>query len=229
MNELELSRLQSLGISTTQSTPTTTTSTQSTSELGQDDFLRIMLAQLENQDPSSPLDGNEFLSQITQFSVADGISDLNDSFSDLANSLTSNQALQASALVGRSVLVPGDSSQLTEGGSIQGVAELPQSASSVSVDILNQGGQLINTINLGPQVAGNIDFSFDGTDSNGQTVPPGNYQFFARGSFGGSEQALNTLVSARVDSVTLQNGGGNLEINLSGIGPVSFSSVQEIR
>ena len=79
MNELDISRLQALGIATQPRT-------QETSELGQDDFLRIMLAQLENQDPTSPLEGNEFLNQITQFSISDGISELNSSFSDLANS-----------------------------------------------------------------------------------------------------------------------------------------------
>lgn len=222
MNDLDISRLQSLGIATQ---PTT----RETSELGQDDFLRIMLAQLENQDPTSPLEGNEFLNQITQFSIADGISGLNDSFSDLANSLTSNQALQASALVGRSVLVPGDTTQLTESGGLQGRVGLAEGASSVTVDIFSQGGELINTLNLGPQAPGNVDFAWDGLNSSGESAAPGAYRVVARANIGGSEQALNTLVSARVDSVTLQNRGSGLEVNLAGIGPVSFSSVAEIR
>ncbi len=222
MNELDISRLQSLGIATQPRT-------QETNELGQDDFLRIMLAQLENQDPTSPLEGNEFLNQITQFSIADGITELNSSFSNLANSLSSNQALQASALVGRSVLVPGDTATLSEGGILQGRASLPDGASSVAVDIFSQGGELVSTINLGPQAAGNLDFAWDGLNNDGSAAEPGNYRVVVRANVGGSEQALNTLVSARVDSVTLQNGGGNLEVNLAGIGPVSFSSVQEIR
>ena len=222
MNDLNISRLQSLGIATR---PTT----QETSELGQDDFLRIMLAQLENQDPTSPLEGNEFLSQITQFSIADGVSGLNDSFSDLANSLTSNQALQASALVGRSVLVPGESTQLSEDGTLQGRATLPEGANSVTVDIFNQGGELVNTLNLGSQSGGNVDFTWDGVTNSGETAEQGVYRIIARANVGGTEQALSTLVSARVDSVTIQNGRGGLEVNLAGIGPVNFSSVEEIR
>ncbi|MBL1433313.1 MAG: flagellar hook assembly protein FlgD [Gammaproteobacteria bacterium] len=222
MNDLDISRLQSIGIATR---PTT----RETSELGQDDFLRIMLAQLENQDPTSPLEGNEFLSQITQFSIADGVSGLNESFADLANSLTSNQALQASALVGRSVLVPGDSAGLSENGTLQGQVALPNGASSVTVDIFNLGGELVNSINLGPQVAGNVDFVWNGVTNNGEQAEPGTYRVAARANVGGTQEALSTLISARVDSVTLQNGGGSLEINLAGIGPVSFSSVQEIR
>ncbi len=222
MNELDISRLQALGIATQPRT-------QETSELGQDDFLRIMLAQLENQDPTSPLEGNEFLNQITQFSISDGISELNNSFSDLANSLSSNQALQASALVGRSVLVPGDTAQLSAVGTLQGRASLPEGASSVTIDVFSQGGELVNTINLGPQAAGNVDFAWDGLTNSGSPAEPGAYRVVARANIGGAEQALNTLISARVDSVTLQNGGSNLEVNLAGIGPVSFSSVEEIR
>lgn len=222
MNDLDISRLQSIGIATR---PTT----QETSELGQDDFLRIMLAQLENQDPTSPLEGNEFLNQITQFSIADGVTGLNESFSDLANSLTSNQALQASALVGRSVLIPGDTAALSDGATLQGRAALPEGASSVNIDIFNQGGELVNTINLGPQGAGNVDFAWNGLTNGGAPAEQGVYRIAARANVGGAEQALNTLISARVDSVTLQNGGGSLEVNLAGIGPVSFSSVQEIR
>jgi len=222
VNDLNISRLQSLGIATQPSR-------QETSELGQDDFLRIMLAQLENQDPTSPLEGNEFLSQITQFSIADGISGLNDSFSDLANSLTSNQALQASALVGRSVIVPGDTAEVFPGNTLQGRAVLPDGANSVTVDIFNQGGELVNSLRLGPQDAGNVNFSWDGLNSEGSPAEPGAYRVVARANIGGTEQALTTQISARVDSVTLQNGGASLEVNLAGIGPVSFSSVQEIR
>ncbi len=222
MNDLDISRLQSLGIATQPRT-------QETAELGQDDFLRIMLAQLENQDPTSPLEGNEFLSQITQFSIADGISGLNDSFSDLSNSLTSNQALQASALVGRSVLILGDTATLSDTGNLQGRAALTEAANSVTVDIFSQGGELVHSLNLGPQAPGNVDFSWNGLNSDGETAVPGAYRVVARANIGGSEQALNTLVSARVDSVTLQNGRGGLEVNLAGIGPVSFSSVEEIR
>ncbi len=222
MNDLDISRLQSLGIATQPRT-------QESSELGQDDFLRIMLAQLENQDPTSPLEGNEFLSQITQFSIAEGVSGLNDSFSNLTNSLTSNQALQASALVGRSVLVPGDTAELSEGRTLQGRATLLEGANSVTVDIFNQGGELVNTLHLGPQSAGNVDFTWDGLTNGGTPAEQGAYRVIARANVGGTEQALSTLISARVDSVTLQNGGGSLEVNLAGIGPVSFSSVVEIR
>ena len=76
-------------------------------ELGQDDFLTLMISQLQSQDPMNPMDSEAFMGQIAQFSTVEGIQQLNDSFDELAASLVSNQVLQASQLIGHSVLIPG--------------------------------------------------------------------------------------------------------------------------
>lgn len=222
MNEFDISRLQALGIAPRPQV-------EDRSELGQEDFLRLMLAQLENQDPTSPLESNEFLAQITQFSVAEGITNLQSSFADLASSLTSNQALQASTLVGRSVVVPGSEAFLNPEGGLEGVVSVPSSNNGVTVDILDQSGQRVHSLNLGPQVAGNVNFAWDGVNSNGQRLAAGTYRVEARSIENGVETSLSTSVVARVESVTLQGRGGSLEINLAGLGSTSFGSVQEIR
>ena len=80
--------------------------------LGQDEFLELMMTQLQNQDPLNPAESGEFLSQIAQFGTVNGITELQQSFSTLASSLQSNQALQASTMVGRSVLVENNILQL---------------------------------------------------------------------------------------------------------------------
>ena len=93
-------------------------------ELGQTDFLHLMLTQLKNQDPFKPLDSSEFLGQLAQFGTVSGLAQLQTSFDGLASSLTSDQALQASGLVGRSALVPGAEALLAN-GKLSGAVDLP--------------------------------------------------------------------------------------------------------
>ncbi len=98
--------------------------------LGQDAFLELMLTQIKHQDPLSPMESGDFLSQIAQFGTVNGITELNKSFAALTSSLQSSQALQASTMVGNTVLVPGNISELVTGGQITGAIELNNSTTS---------------------------------------------------------------------------------------------------
>src|SRR5271157_5206227 len=98
--------------------------------LGGTDFLTLMLAQLKNQDPTSPIDSNAFLTQLAQLSEVQGITALNTSFSALSSSLTSNQALQASSLLGHQALVGSSTATLaTAGTGVTGAVKVPQTSS----------------------------------------------------------------------------------------------------
>ena len=110
-----------------------------TNEMGQDEFLKLMITQMKNQDPTKPMDSNEFVSQMAQFSQATGIKSLNTSFSSLAASLQSNQALQASSMVGRDVLVESERLQLGSNGAPFAI-DLPNAASQVDVEITDGAG-----------------------------------------------------------------------------------------
>src|SRR5262245_53832534 len=99
------------------------------SELGQEDFLRLMITQFKNQDPFKPMENGEFLAQLAQFSTVKGLDDLNNSFGNLSSSVVSNQALQASSLLGRTVLVDGNMGNLDAGGQLSGAVELQSSPS----------------------------------------------------------------------------------------------------
>lgn len=198
-----------------------------TGKLGQDQFLELMVAQLKNQDPLKPMQNGEFLGQLAQFGTVSGIQDLQKSFSGLASSLQSNQALMASSLVGRSVLAPGDSGTLVPGASLRGAVDLPKSAQNVVLDITDSGGQLVRRLELGAQTAGAARFSWDGLNSTGALAPAGIYKLTAQVQGGNERYAVNTLIEARVDSVTL-GGTNGLTLNLSGIGPVNLSDVRQI-
>ena len=195
------------------------------SELGQEEFLQLMTTQLQNQDPFKPLESGEFLGQMAQFGTVAGLAELNESFATVAASLVSNQALQASNLVGRSVLVESSVGYLPAGGRLTGAVEIDGAATGVRVQILDGGGQLVRSIDLGAQ-SGPVKCVWGGETDTGDIVPPGRYRIQAQAIGGGQEQALPTFVSALVDSVAVDQRGLNL--NLRGIGDVSFDAVREI-
>ena len=195
------------------------------SELGQAEFLQLMTTQLKNQDPFKPLESGEFLGQLAQFGTVAGLSQLNDSFAQVATSLSSNQALQASNLVGRSVLVESSLGYLPPGGRLSGALEVDGPATGVRVQVLNASGELVRSIELGAQ-SGTVNFVWGGETDGGAIAPPGTYLIQAQAVSGGGERALPTLVNAFVDSVAVGQLGLNL--NLRGIGDLSFDAVREI-
>ena len=197
-------------------------------ELGQDDFLELMLTQLQHQDPLNPADSNEFTSQLAQLSTATGIEDLNTSFATLSSSLQSSQALQASTMVGSTVLVPSEQAELTAGNQVTGKVFSEGSAANLVLNISDATGQTVKTINLGTQETGLIDYTWDGLNNNGEPVPAGVYKIEAASIVDGDAVAQTVLVNAKVESVSLISGGQPL-FNLNSLGTYSMNDVLEIK
>jgi flagellar basal-body rod modification protein FlgD len=213
------------------STSNSSTSNSSTGgvTLGGTDFLTLMLAQLQNQDPTSPVDSNEFLSQLASLSEVQGINQLNTSFTALSSSLVSSQALQASSLLGHQAMVASSTASLSSaGGTISGAVSVPQTSSQVVLNIKNSAGVLVQSINLGAQSAGLADFSWNGQTSSGSAAPAGTYTLSAQVSGVSGGTSITTLVSGTVNSVTMGSGSSGLTLNVAGLGSVPFSSVQQI-
>lgn len=194
-------------------------------ELGQAEFLRLMTTQLQNQDPFKPMESGEFLGTIAQFSTVSGIQSLQSSFEGLAASLSSNQTLQASQMVGRAVLVPSDTGFLPEGGLLMGAADLP-AGGDVSVEIRDASGQVVRHLDLGQQGAGLAEFTWDGVADDGTQLPQGSYTMAAFLRQGGSATSVATLGVGLVDSVSL--GANGLTLNLLGLAPVALTQVRQI-
>lgn len=211
---------------------------EKSNELGQSAFLELMITQLENQDPLSPQENSEFIAQLAQFSSVESLDKLNNNFDSFANSFVANQALQASTLVGRSVTVPSDRTELTSGGVVSASVDVPSSSGNVSVNIYNEGGSLIDQIPLGLQPAGELVMRWDGnqaelngeildwTTSQSEGVLPGTYTFEVTAMVEGEEVQLETALSANVNSVTVGTNGG-LTLNLAGIGAVPLSDIKQ--
>ena len=197
--------------------------------LGGTDFLTLLLAQLQNQDPTSPVDSNQFLSQLASLSEVQGINQLNNSFSTLSSTLSSNQALQASSLLGHQVLAASSTGNLaTAGATLTGAVSVPQTSSQVTLNITNSAGVLVDSINLGAQPAGLANFSWNGETSSGSAAPAGTYTLSAQVAGVASGTAITTLVNGTVDSVTMGAGTTGLTLNVAGLGSVPYSSVQQI-
>jgi flagellar basal-body rod modification protein FlgD len=196
-------------------------------DLGQQDFLQLMLTQLKNQDPFKPMESGEFLGQLAQFGTVQGLAGLQTSFDSLATSLVSNQALQASTLVGRSALVETSTIDVAAGHSVAGAIDLPASSASVSLSIRDVTGQPVRTIQLGAQPKGLAEFTWDGLADDGTAVQAGTYTFSAAYFEGTETVAADTLLRAPIDSVLL--GGDGFNVELRGIGELPFTAVREIR
>jgi len=197
-------------------------------EMGQDEFFKLMVAQLQNQDPLKPLESNEFIGQMAQFSVVNGVQEMQQTFAGLANSLQSSQALQASTLVGRSVLIPGFEGELASEGNMRGAVELPQSTPGLSVAITDASGQPVRQLDLGPREQGLVNFQWDGFNERGERAPPGEYRINAAYPSSDGPLAAETLVVAHVDSVTLGGVGQDPQLNVTGKDPVPLGVVREI-
>ena len=197
-------------------------------DLGQEDFLTLMITQFQNQDPFEPMDNGEFLGQLAQFSTVNGIGSLNEAFASLAGALRDEQALQAANLVGHTVLANTDQAYFDGEASIGGAIELGAAASSVQIDITDATGQLVQRLDLGEQASGSVRFDWDGRDSNGDIQPAGHYQISARVIRGQNTESVPAYVRATVDSVTLGQFGGGMTLNLAGGDSLSLNQVYQI-
>jgi flagellar basal-body rod modification protein FlgD len=201
----------------------------SNERLTQEDFFSLLTEQLANQDPTKPVDNDQMVAQMTSFTMADGIESLNSKFSDFATSMTSNQALQASSLIGQEVLLQGDIGYVAqEGQGLTGVVINEQTTQGLEISIQNQAGEVIKVIDAGTQAAGNVQFKWDGTDARGNQMPPGNYLVRAQGDVLGESQVIPTAINRHVDSVSLAGSSQGIILNLDGDVSVTLDKVIQI-
>lgn len=194
----------------------------------QTDFMKLMIAQLKNQNPLDPKDGAEFLSQLAQFTQVEGITKLNDQFTGLSSRLRSSQALQATALVGRKVRVESDKAMYTSGATISGSADLPMSSTNINMTVTDRTGKLVTQMNLPTSKAGPIPISWNGKDLNGNSVPEGEYTIAVKAEQSGKMEALKTELDSNVNSVTIGTDGA-MTLNIAAVGAVPIEKVTQIK
>lgn len=196
--------------------------------LTQADFFALLTQELAHQDPTKPVDNNEMISQMTAFSTTDGVSQLNEQFTGFANAMTSSQALQASSLVGRSVLVDDNVFGMEEGEAVKGKIILDEAASNVFIYVEDAAGAIVQTVPVGSLQAGDQSFTWDGQTAAGEPAKEGAYRFRVAGLVNGEAAEIQSMTYRKVDSVTLAGVGGNILLNLNGGNSMALKDVVEV-
>nr|WP_315245448.1 flagellar hook capping FlgD N-terminal domain-containing protein [uncultured Albidiferax sp.] len=199
-----------------------TTSTNSTSaEASQDRFLKLLVAQLNNQDPMNPMDNAQMTSQLAQINTVSGIQTLNDTMTSMAAQIAALQSLQGSSTIGREVLTEGNTLNVTDGVG-KGSFDLASNADAVKVEVRTTGGTLLGTVNLGAQEAGRQSFTWDAS----QYTNAGELSFKVVATQGTT--AVTSTALERNKVVAVSNVNNALNLQLSNGGSVAYSAVKAI-
>lgn len=197
------------------------------SALGQGDFLKLMTAQLKNQDPFEPVDNTQMVAQMAQFSSLAGISEMNTTLKAISEKLAGTSATDALAYVGRNVLTAGDTAYGRTSGGLAGAVEIDGAVTDLTVSIQSADGQLLKTLPLGAQAAGTVTFDWDGTTDAGGDAGAGPFTVRAGAGNAGATVAARTLVWAPVAAVSMPASGPPV-LTLPGIGQVPVTAVRQI-
>lgn len=199
-----------------------------TKELGQEEFLELMMAQLKHQDPMEPMDNGEFLGQMAQFSTVSGIEEMQNSMQQLTETYAAGQTLQSTQLVGQEVLVENSQLELNDSKSTQGSFELEVASGDVLLDIANSAGTIVRQIQLGDFPAGRHQFEWDGLDDNGDRLPAGNYSAQVTAQRGDEYVSATVLTTRVVDSVEFGNGAETI-LNTKQGDILTLADIRQIR
>jgi flagellar basal-body rod modification protein FlgD len=183
-----------------------------------DRFLKLLVAQMQNQDPLNPLDNAQVTSQMAQINTVNGIEKLNTTVQALQGQFVQMQALQGAALVGRDVVVAGNKLDIADKVG-QGGFELTSAADAVKVEVLNAGGHVVDTIRLGAQTAGRHGFEWDASKTTDTHLT-----FRITATSGSATLSSTALMRDRVNAVS--TAGDKLTLELERSGSVAYADIK---
>lgn len=213
--------------STTGTSNTSSVNSALSNSMTQADFLKLMTAQLQAQDPTNPVDNSQFVSQMAQFSQLSATQQLDTDLQSLSTSVSSamqaSQVLSSSNLVGRQVMVPSSAATYDGSDAVKGAVNVTATG-SVTVQVLDGSGNVVRNIDMGTQSAGLQQFSWDGKDDSGNTVAAGTYTLKAASG----SASLDTYVAGAVTGVGYGGSTLGTYLQVAGVGGVSLSQVAQI-
>jgi flagellar basal-body rod modification protein FlgD len=180
---------------------------------GQDRFLKLLVAQMQNQDPLNPMDNAEVTTQLAQLNTVNGIERLNTTLGQMASMTSAQQSLQAVMLVGREVLVEGNRMPFA-GDPVHFGIDLPQAVDNLTITITDSAGRVVDSIETGKQPRGAMALAWTGLNEAGEKLPVGYYTVSAKAVVAGKTVTSTPLIGATVESVG--SGAGGLELQLAG-------------
>ncbi len=188
----------------------------------QDRFLKLLVAQLNNQDPMNPLDNAQMTSQIAQINTVTGIQQLNQTMQSMSAQFNSLQVMQGTTLIGRNVLTEGNSIAVEDKAG-KGGFELPLAATNVKVEITTAGGQVLDTLELGAKSAGRHTFEWDASKYSGATNA---LQFRVTAANGSTPLASTALSLSKVTAAGAQD--GQLQLSLANGKTIQYSQIKAL-
>nr|WP_240457652.1 flagellar hook assembly protein FlgD [Halomonas socia] len=191
-------------------------------------FMTLLITQLQNQDPLNPMENAEMTSQLAQINTVSGIEELNSTLEGITGQIDAGHTLQAIALIGQGVLVPGDRILVGEEGTTPFGVELAQSADEVAVTIRDGAGQVVRRFDVGPMEAGVESFEWDGKLEDGEKAPEGAYSVSVEASSGDRQVDATALNYAVVNGVSSDSDGAP-RLDLGGISEqASLNDIRQI-
>lgn len=190
-------------------------------------FMTLLTTQLQNQDPTKPMENAELTSQLAQINTVSGIEELNTTMTAITGQISTGQSLQATLLVGKGVLIEGDRILVGEEGVTTPFGmEFAQGADNVNVTIKNSAGETVRTYALGAVAAGVSDYQWDGKLTDGTDAPQGAYTFSVEASALGVSKTPTLLNYGLVSGVSKAADGSSL-LDMGGtVGQVKLSDVR---
>ncbi|SMF72509.1 flagellar hook assembly protein FlgD [Allosphingosinicella indica] len=200
--------------------PSPAVETKKPGMLDQNDFLKLMTTQLTTQDPFNPIDNQQMVAQMAQFSSVAGIAEMNKSLAAIAEQLSPTRLTDAASWIGRSMLVDSDTAAPLSDGSYAGEIALPKDADQVSVSYVDASGAVVHSQTLGPQKAGVVQFNWNGKNADGETAAGGPLKIMINAAGGGKAITAGTATWTPIGGIQSPANGGTTML-VTGLGILS--------
>lgn len=194
---------------------------QTNADAQQERFLKLLVAQLNNQDPMNPMDNAQMTSQMAQLNTVAGINQLNETLKSMGSQFTSMQMVQGAGMVGHRVMLESNTLSI-DSGKARGAIDLQGDASNVSVQILSPGGRLLDTINMGAKSAGQHTFEWDASAYKESASP----KFKVVATNG--KKSVESAVLAQDIVTSTGISGGTMTVQLKGRPPVAYNAIRSM-
>ncbi len=186
---------------------TTSWDTDTSNDMGQDEFLQLFVAQLENQDPLNPVDNSESIAQLAQFSSLEQLTNINSQLTELISAINTQSMNTAVDYIGKSVTATGYTLSKEEGSVSDVTYTVPVDVEDLTAHIVDENGSIVCSVDLGGRDAGEYEFTWDGTDTEGNELADGIYSIaFTATNAEGESVSISTMVSGVVEGVSQQGG-----------------------
>jgi len=189
-------------------------------QINQTDFLQLITAQMKDQNPLSPSDPTQFVTQL------EGMSQVS-AMQSMQGSMQAQAIMSGTTLIGRSVLAPGTQANLATGGAIGGAVTAPAGTTQLTVSVQDSTGATVDTFNVSPADTGLTSFVWKGATSTGATAPAGTYTIGVSATVNGKTQTVNPMVVNKVDSVLVDPSTNAVDVQTD-TGTVPLSSIVSV-